>query len=142
SRQRSAQLRHRRSHVISASGMVWPLEKVPVLRFWPSTATDCNWPAAKPFCCSWLTCAVPLELAYCAAVVSRNEHLKAFVLAAEPKLLGPRGQSQPSASANKRRHQQHVRRLDHIVRRLGEYRQSDGAQPGQLSADVGRAKRA
>src|SRR5262249_12985022 len=28
-------------------------------RFWPSTATDCNWPAAKPFCCSWLTCEVP-----------------------------------------------------------------------------------
>ena len=43
--------------------MVWPFENVPVIWFWLSTATDCNWPAAKPFCCSWLTCAVPLELA-------------------------------------------------------------------------------
>ena len=31
--------------------------------FWPSTATDSSWPAAKPFCCNWLTCGVPLDLA-------------------------------------------------------------------------------
>ena len=43
--------------------MVWPFENVPTIWFWLSTATDCSWPAAKPFCCSWLTCAVPLELA-------------------------------------------------------------------------------
>src|ERR1700740_2021341 len=44
--------------------MFWPLEKVPTTMPLLLMATDCNWPAAKPFCWIWLTVAVPLVLAY------------------------------------------------------------------------------
>ena len=56
----------------SASGIVWPLVKVPTTRFWLSTETDWSWPEAKPFCCSWLTCAVVLEEANCVSPLLPN----------------------------------------------------------------------
>src|SRR5690349_5057295 len=45
--------------------MFWPLEKVPTTRPELLTATDCSWPAAKPFCVMVLMVAAPLELANC-----------------------------------------------------------------------------
>src|SRR5215510_12360082 len=45
--------------------MFWPLEKVPTTSPELLTATDCSWPAAKPFCVMVLMVAAPLELANC-----------------------------------------------------------------------------
>src|SRR6476469_4829034 len=45
--------------------MFWPLEKVPTTRPLLLMATDCSWPAAKPFCVMVLMVADPPELAYC-----------------------------------------------------------------------------
>src|SRR5277367_5554582 len=45
--------------------MFWPLEKVPTTMPLLLTATDCSWPAAKPFWVMPLIVAAPLELANC-----------------------------------------------------------------------------
>ena len=45
--------------------MFWPLEKVPTTMPLLLMATDCSWPAAKPFCVIVLMVAVPPLLANC-----------------------------------------------------------------------------
>src|ERR1700760_4105390 len=45
--------------------MFWPLEKVPTTIPLLPIATDCSWPAAKPFCESVLMVADPLVVANC-----------------------------------------------------------------------------
>ena len=48
--------------VTAARSMFWPLEKVPTTMPLLLTATDCSWPAAKPFCVMVLMVAAPAEL--------------------------------------------------------------------------------